>query len=294
MKENTKKKLTKWFWGIVLAPLALFLILFFLVWAFADIPSFKELENPESSLATQLIADGGEILCTFHVENRTFVAYDELSPYVVQAAIATEDKRFYKHSGIDMQALARVLFKTLLMQNSSQGGGSTITQQLAKTLYPRSDMRSKIPGGSMVKMVLTKMKEWITAVKLERDYTKDEIVDMYLNAVFYGSSAYGIRTAASTFFDKDPKDLTIEESATLVGIVNKPTRYNPALHPDKALERRNAVLDRMEESGYITKHELDSLQQLPINLTFEVKDHNSGIAPYLPRHDSSLYECGQA
>lgn len=224
MTDDTRKKCVKWFWIIVSVPVLMVLIMLLLVWAFADIPSFEELENPDSKLATEVIADDGQVLTTFHIENRSYVSYEELSPYLVQAAVATEDIRFYKHSGIDFQSLGRVLVKTLLMGDSGQGGGSTITQQLAKTLYPRADVSSRIPGFSKVKMVWIKLKEWITAVKLERDYTKDEILDMYLNAVFFGSSAYGVRAASQTFFAKEPADLTVEESATLVGMVNKPTR----------------------------------------------------------------------
>ena len=220
----------KWVWIVAMCPLVLIFLCIALVWAFADIPSFEELEDPDTKLATQIIAEDGEILTTFHIENRSFASYDELSPYLVQAAVATEDKRFYKHSGIDIQALGRVAVKTILMSDSSQGGGSTITQQLAKTLYPRADVRSRIPGLSKIRMVFIKFKEWITAVKLERNYTKDEIVDMYLNSVFFGSNAYGIKAASNTFFAKAPADLTVEEAATLIGMVNKPTRYNPALN----------------------------------------------------------------
>ncbi|MGN0195823.1 MAG: transglycosylase domain-containing protein [Candidatus Cryptobacteroides sp.] len=280
MTDNTKKKITKWFWILVLCPVAALLLMLFLVWAFADIPSFEELENPDSKLATQVIAEGGEILTTFHIENRSFVSYDELSPYIVQAAVATEDRRFYQHSGIDIRALGRVMVKTLLGRDSSQGGGSTITQQLAKTLYPRNDVSSRIPGVSTVKMVWIKLKEWITAVKLERDYTKDEIMDMYLNAVFFGSSAYGIKAASQTFFAKEPSELTVEEAATLVGMVNKPTRYNPALHPDKSLSRRNFVIGRMQQASYLSKAERDSIQQIPITLSYKVQDHNAGLGPY--------------
>jgi penicillin-binding protein 1A len=281
MKDTARKKITKWFWIIITFPVVLILALLILVWIFAKIPSFEELENPESKLATQVLAEDGEILTTFHIENRTYASYDELAPSLVQAAVATEDKRFYKHSGIDMIGLGRVFFKTLLMMDTSQGGGSTITQQLAKTLYPRREVNSKIPGWSKVVTVWTKLKEWITAVKLERNYTKEEIVDMYLNSIFFGSSAYGIKAAALTFFDKQPSELKVEESAVLVGMVNKPTRYNPRLNPDKALERRNIVLGRMERSGYLTKAECDSLCQLPINVdNFQVQDHNAGHAPY--------------
>ena len=281
MKETTRKKITKWFWVLMIAPVALIFALLLLVWIFAKIPSFEELENPDSKLATQVLAEDGEILTTFHIENRTYASYEDLAPSLVQAAVATEDKRFYNHSGIDMIGLGRVFFKTLLMRDTSQGGGSTITQQLAKTLYPRRTVNSKIPGWSKVVMVWTKLKEWITAVKLERNYTKEEIVDMYLNSIFFGSSAYGIKAAALTFFDKQPADLTVEESAMLVGMVNKPTRYNPRLNPDKALDRRNFVIERMEKSGYLTKEECDSICQIPINVDkYEVQDHNAGHAPY--------------
>ena len=290
MTEATKKKISKWFWILVISPFALLMFLVLLVWMFADIPSFAELENPDNKLATQIIAEDGEILTTFHIENRTYVSYDELSENLVHAAVATEDVRFYRHSGIDFIGLGRVLFKTILLSNSSQGGGSTITQQLAKTLYPRAEMEKKIPGIYHIKMVWTKLKEWITAVKLERDYTKDEIMTMYLNSIFFGSGAYGVRAASETFFGKQPSELTIEESAMLVGMVNKPTRYNPALNPDKALVRRNFVIGQMEKAGYFddqakaagvkTTAFRDSIRQIPIELNYQVQDHNSGHAPY--------------
>ena len=280
MTDVTKKKIVKWFWTLITCGIAMVAGLLVLVWMFADIPSFEELENPDSKLATQVIAEDGEILTTFHIENRSYVTYDELSPNLVNAAIATEDVRFYKHSGIDFRALARVAFKTVLGGNSGQGGGSTITQQLAKTLYPREDVSSKIPGMSILKMVWIKLKEWITAVKLERNYTKDEIMNMYMNQVFFGSNAYGIKAASQTFFAKNPTDLTVEESATLVGMVNKPTRYNPALNPDKSLVRRNFVISQMEKAGFLTKAECDSIQQIPITLSYQIQDHNAGFGPY--------------
>ena len=280
MKDTTKKKIIKWFWVLFTTPILLVAALIFCVWMFADIPSFEELENPQSNLATQVIAEDGEILTTFHIENRSYVSYEELSPNLVHAAVATEDSRFYRHSGIDFESLARVLVKTVLGGSSSQGGGSTITQQLAKTLYPRQDVSSKIPGVSTLKMVWIKLKEWVTAVKLERSYTKDEIMNMYLNQIFFGSNAYGIKAAAQTFFGKSPIDLTVEEAATLVGMVNKPTRYNPALNPDKSLARRNLVISRMEQNGFLTKEEADSIQQIPITLSYQIQDHNAGIGPY--------------
>ncbi len=280
MTDATKKKIIKWFWICIIVPVLMVIGLLALVWVFADIPSFEELENPDSKLATQVIAEDGEILTTFHIENRSYVTFEELSPNLVQAAIATEDVRFHNHSGIDFRALARVVFKTVLGGNSGQGGGSTITQQLAKTLYPRQDVSSKIPGVSTLKMVWIKLKEWITAVKLERNYTKDEIMNMYMNQVFFGSNAYGIKAASQTFFGKNPIDLTVEESATLVGMVNKPTRYNPALNPDKSLVRRNFVISQMEKAGFLTEAERDSIQQIPITLSYQIQDHNAGLGPY--------------
>jgi len=280
MTEVTKGKIIKWFWIALVAPIIFIFAMLLIVWAFADIPSFKELENPESKLATQVIAEDGEILTTFHIENRSYVSFNELSPYLVQAAVATEDARFYQHSGIDFVSLGRVFFKTLLMRDESQGGGSTITQQLAKTLYPRKEVKSKFPGVYKATMVWIKLKEWITAVKLEHNYTKNEIIDMYFNSIFFGSNAYGVRAAALTFFDKQPADLTVEESAMLVGMVNKPTRYNPAINPDKALSRRNFVISQMQKQGFLTKRQRDSIQAVPIELSYQIQDHNAGLAPY--------------
>ena len=280
MTDAVKKKIVKWFWLLFTLPVVMVCGLIALVWAFADTPSFEELENPDSKLATQVIAEDGEILTTFHIENRSYVTFGELSQNLVNAAVATEDVRFYNHSGIDFKSLGRVAVKTLLGGDSSQGGGSTITQQLAKTLYPRQDVSSKIPGVSIIKMVWIKLKEWVTAVKLERSYTKDEIMNMYMNAIFFGSNAYGIKAASQTFFAKAPSELTVEEAATLVGMVNKPTRYNPVLNPDKSLVRRNFVISQMEKAGFISKEECDSIQQVPIALSYQIQDHNAGLGPY--------------
>ncbi len=274
MTDKARKKIIRWFWILLAAPVVLLLVLLCVVWAFAEIPTLEELENPESKLATQVIAEEGEILTTYHIENRVFVGYEDLPLHLVHATVATEDARFYKHSGIDIQSLFRVLFKTLLSRDSSQGGGSTITQQLAKTLYPRKEHASKLD------MIWIKLREWITAIKLERNYTKEEIVDMYLNAVFFGSNSYGIQSASQQFFGKNPIDLKVEESAVLVGMVNKPTRYNPAINPDKALERRNLVLGRMCDQDYLTKAERDSLQALPIELRTRSVDRTTGVGPY--------------
>lgn len=274
MEVKKMGKILKWCWILFSFPVLLMIVIPTYIWFFEDIPSFKELENPESMLATQVFSEDGQILSTFHIENRSYVKYEELSPYLIQAAVSTEDVRYYNHSGIDFQSLARVIFKTLLGGDSSQGGGSTITQQLAKTLYPREEITSKL------QIVEIKLKEWATAVKLERSYTKEEIITMYMNQVFFGSNAYGVKAAAETFFGKAPVDLTLEEAATLVGIINKPTRYNPALNPDKSLVRRNFVISQMAKAGYITEHERDSIQRIPIKLSYQILDHNSGVGPY--------------
>lgn len=280
MQLKTKKKIIKWFWIVFTTPFVILFLTILFVGLFAKIPSFEELEHPDNKLATQIISSDGQVLTTFHIENRTYVSYDELSPYLIQAAVATEDERFYDHSGIDFRSLGRVIVKTLILRNANQGGGSTITQQLAKTLYPREDMEGKGKLAAKLTMVGVKFKEWITAVKLERDYTKEEIVDMYLNSIFFGSGAYGVKSASETFFGKQPIDLKIEEAALLVGMVNKPTRYNPVLNPDLSLARRNLVISKLLRSNYITKTECDSLTALPIELNYQVLDHNAGLAPY--------------
>lgn len=281
MKEKTKKTIVKVFWFCLLTPILALILFIAGVALFAEIPSFEELENPKTNLATQIISEDGKIINTYHIENRTFVEFDDLPESLVDAAIATEDVRFHRHSGIDFRSLARVAVKSVLLGNVGEGGGgSTITQQLAKTLFPREEATSSFPGARLIKLVTTKFKEWITAVKLERNYTKDEILTMYMNTIFFGSNAYGIRSAANTFFAKDPIDLNIEESALLVGMVNKPTRYNPTINPDHSLKRRNHVLSQMYKYGYLEKEAYDSIVQLPIVLSYETKDHNSGLAPY--------------
>ncbi len=277
----TLKKILMAFWTLfAMAVLAVAGAVLW-IWFIADIPSFEELESPESNLATQVIADDGKtILSTFHIENRSYVKYEDLSPHLVSAVVATEDVRFYNHSGIDFKSLARVIFKTLLGGDSSQGGGSTITQQLAKTLYPREDLSELGKISKIFKMIGIKLSEWGTAVKLERSYTKEEIITMYFNQVFFGSNAYGIKAAAQTFFAKNPYDLTVEESATLVGMVNKPTRYNPALNPDKSLVRRNFVISQMRKAGFLSRAEADSIAEIPIVLSYQIQDHTAGSGLY--------------
>lgn len=281
MKVRTKKTLIRAIWCIIFIPIALLALFIIGVGVFTEIPSFEELENPNTYLATELISEDGKVIGSYHIENRTFVTSQELSPYLVQAAIATEDVRFKKHSGIDFYSLARVGVKSILLGDTrSGGGGSTITQQLAKSLFPRDEAQSDFPGAAVFRLAVSKFKEWITAVKLEHNYTKDEIMAMYMNTIFFGSNAYGIKAASNTFFNKEPWELNIEESATLVGLVNKPTRYNPVLNYDKSIVRRNHVLSQMGKYGFITDAEADSLKNLPIILNYSQQDHNSSLAPY--------------
>lgn len=281
MVIKNKKRFAKWLWIIVFTPLTMILVGLVAVGLFADIPSFEELEDPKSNLATQIIADDGSPLNSFHIENRSYITYDQLPDGVKDALVATEDARFYRHSGIDLKSLARVAVKTLLMGNrNTGGGGSTITQQLAKSLFPRDTVKSKIPGAKYAVLAANKLKEWITALKIERNYSKEEILTMYLNTVFFGSNAFGIETAANTFFGKTTRELTTEEGALLVGMVNLPTRYNPVRNPELSLKRRNHVLKQMNKYGYLEDSIYDSIVKLPITLNFTRMDHNAGLAPH--------------
>ncbi len=274
MLTEKQKKYIRFFWIIIAAPIALLLLLLLCVGLFADIPSFEELENPKSNLATEVISSDGVILGTFHIENRTYISYSELSPNLEHALLATEDIRFYSHSGIDFISLGRVAFKTVLGGDRRSGGGSTITQQLALNLY------SERSSNKFLRVFIQKPQEWITAIKLERNYTKQEIIAMYFNTVPFGSNAFGIRSAAATFFGKHPSQVNIQEAAMLVGLVNAPTLYSPVRNYDRALQRRNHVLSQMKKYGYITAAACDSLRQLPIELSFSQQDHLSGLAPY--------------
>lgn len=261
---------------IVFGGVLVLVVLFFACVAlgvFGPMPTFEELENPKTNLATEIISADGKVLGTYYYENRSNVRYAELSHYMPEALISIEDERFTEHSGIDERALFRVAFGVLT--GNKKGGGSTITQQLAKNLFPRGE------NLSTPKLVLRKFKEWITATKLEYNYSKEEIVAMYLNTVSFGHNAYGICSAAKTFFDKSPKDLTLEECALMAGVVNAPTRYSPVRNPENSTARRNLVLQKMAENGYITQAECDSVSQIPIDMShFGVMDHNSGQATY--------------
>ena len=269
------KKAVRVLWSIFGIGVVLVVLFFFCVakGVFGTMPTFEELENPQTNLATQIISCDGKVLGSYYVENRSNVRYSDLSPYLPQALVSIEDERFYKHSGIDTKSLFRVAYGVLT--GNHKGGGSTLTQQLAKNLFPRGENLSK------TRLAIRKFQEWITATKLEYNYSKDEIIAMYLNTVAFGHNAYGIRSAAKTFFDKDPKDLNLEESALMAGVVNAPTRFSPVRNPERSMQRRNLVLKAMEKNGYITKEVYDSVSQIPIDMShFGVMDHNSGQATY--------------
>ena len=249
-------------------------------WAIANgkigyMPPIEDLQNPINRFATQVYSSDGKMIGTWSVsrENRVMVDYSKLSPSIVQALVATEDARFYEHSGIDFYALMRAIVKRGLMGQKSAGGGSTITQQLAKQFYSEK-------AHSTLERLLQKPNEWVIAVELERIYTKDEIITLYLNYFDFLHNAVGIKTAANTYFSKEPSELTITESALLVGLCKNPSYFNPVRFPERSRDRRNVVLGQMLKEGYITKEVYDSCTQQPLGLHFHVNDHKDGIATY--------------
>lgn len=248
---------------------------------FGELPNLRSLENPKSELASELFSSDNELLGKYFRENRSPVDYEDLSDNLVNALIATEDIRFEDHAGIDPQSMVRVAAGILTGQ--SKGGGSTLTQQVAKNLFDtRGDelndgILSDVPG---LRMLILKTKEWIMAVKLERSYTKREILTMYLNTVDFGSNAYGIKVAAKTFFNKKPADLNVEESAVLVGLLKAPTYYSPKTSPENSKRRRNTVLAQMVKYDKLSQAEFDQLKDQDIKLDYRVESHNVGLAPY--------------
>ena len=239
-------------------------------------PPVEDLQNPINRFATQIYSADGKVIGTwnFNRENRVCVSYNDISPYLVQALVATEDVRFYDHSGVDFIALGRAIVKRGLFGQASAGGGSTITQQLAKQLYSET-------AKSTMQRALQKPIEWVIAVKLERNYTKEEIIALYLNYFDFLHNAVGIKTAANTYFNKEPRDLNIEEAATLIGLCKNPSLFNPVRYPDRCRERRNVVLDQMRKAGYITDAEYAQHIESPLTLDFHRTDHKDGVAPYL-------------
>ncbi len=246
-------------------------------------PSIEELENPKSKFATVIYSDDNVELGRFTQakENRVYSSYDQLSPYVVKALVATEDARFAEHSGIDARAIFRVFVKTIVLQQKNAGGGSTISQQLAKLLYSPT-------AENIFQRALQKPIEWVIAVELERLYTKEEIINMYLNKFDFNYNAIGIRTASHVYFGKTPTELKVEEAAMLVGMLKNPSLFNPLRRSDMTRERRNVVLDQMVKADFITATMGDSIKQLPITLSYNRADHKEGLAPYFREYLRSM------
>ena len=266
------KKAVRIFWRIFFGGFAAVIILILLAnfGVFGKMPSLEELENPSILQASEVYADDGTLMGKYYTErgNRSNVKYRDISPHVIDALVATEDERFYSHSGIDFKSTLRAVF-TL----GKQGGGSTITQQLAKALLEQGSKNKAF-------RVVEKLKEWIVAIKLERNFTKEEIITLYLNAVPFGDNIYGIRNASRTFFQKEPDRLNTEEAAVLVGMLKANYTYNPRRNPKAALDRRNVVLNQMEINGKISSAEAARLKALPIKLNYRKLDENTGYAPY--------------
>lgn len=272
-----RKKIVIFIWGLF------FVVILALAVAFTAIaqgwigymPEVEELQNPINRYATQVYSSDGKVMGTwsYNRENRVCVDYTQLSPYLVQALVSTEDSRFYEHSGIDFYALCRSIIKRGILGQKSAGGGSTITQQLAKQLY------SSVARNTMQR-ALQKPIEWVIAVKLEKNYTKEEIIELYLNYFDFLHNAVGIKTASNTYFSKDPANLTINEAALLVGLCKNPSYFNPVSHPERALERRNVVLQQMHKAGHISQAEYNKYSEEPIKLNFHRVDHKEGVAVY--------------
>lgn len=260
------------FWLIIIIPLLVFCFLLYAAgnsWAgFDELPSFEQLENPKSNLATEVYTSDGKILGKYFYQNRVNVDYQDLSPNLIDALVSTEDERYYEHSGIDLRGLARAILNA-----GSSGGASTITQQLAKMLFSDSPQ-------STWDRIKQKMQEWIIAAQLERRYTKEEIIAMYFNRFDFVNNAVGIKSAAQVYFGKSPDSLKIEEAALLVGMLKNPSLFNPVSREDTTLHRRNVVLFQMKRNEVLTAGQYDSLKQLPLSLNYSQVDHKDGIAPY--------------
>ena len=279
--EQWKKKNPAWYWVIkgsligLGSAFLLFWLLFFSVWIglFGKVPGKTSLQNIKNYTASRVFSSDGEVIGKYFLENRTNVAYDEISPDIINALIATEDARFYNHDGLDGRSYARVFFKTIIGGNESSGGGSTITQQLAKNLFKRRNY-------SFLTIPVNKFREAIIAQRLEKVYTKEEILTLYLNTVPFGGNIYGIETATINFFNKGPKKVKIEEAAVIIGMLKANTAYNPVNNPEAALRRRNTVLNQMVKYEYLEASKADSLKQLPIKLQYRKDSHNEGLATY--------------
>lgn len=269
------RKLIVIFWALVALPIvgSSLLVIGAATGLFGELPTFEELENPSNALASEVYSSDGVLLGKYYIQNRTNINYKDLNQGTIDALKATEDIRYDNHSGIDLRGLMRVFFKTVILRQSGSGGGSTITQQLAKNLFPRE----KISG---LQIVVRKVQEWVIAARLERSYTKEEILAMYLNTVDFGSNSFGIKAASKTFFNKSPKNLKVEESAMLIGLLKAPTYYSPVRNPDNAFVRRNTVLAQMLKYDFLDEATYRSLCAKPISLNFVLEDHSEGMAPY--------------
>lgn len=278
-KAKRNKTIVLWLWCAFISLGAIAGVILLLIYngVIGYMPPIEELEDPHDKLASVVIASDGKTEMGRYFSgsgNRVNSDYESVSPYVVDALISTEDERFLDHSGIDFIALGRTGVKTLLLGDKSSGGGSTITQQLAKQLYSQ-------PSSNLFKRALQKPIEWMISVKLERFYTKEEIINMYLNRFDFLNNAVGIKTAANVYFNKEPGELKVEEAAMLVGMLKNPSLYNPIRHPERTRDRRNVVLEQMLKAGKLSPEEADSLKQLPLTLDYHRVDHKLGIAPYL-------------
>ena len=271
MANSILKKILIWFWSIFALGLASIILIFWLITkgALGYLPPLDELQNPKNKFATEVISSDMQLLGRYYrQENRVGVSYEEISPNMINALIATEDARYYSHTGIDFKSLLRAIIKM-----GKAGGGSTITQQLAKQLWsPRAN--------NIFERALQKPIEWVIATKLERLYSKEEILTMYLNQFDFLYNAVGVKSAAQVYFSTTPDQLTIEEAAMLVGMCKNPSMYNPRRRPERALNRRNTVLDQMCKYGYLSNQECDSLQALPVDIKYQSVDHKQGLAPY--------------
>ena len=270
-KRKDYGRYKSWFWTIFAIGISAIVLLFLLAsWGvFGTMPTFEELENPETNLATEIISSDGKSLGKYYNENRTPIKFEELPDHLVNALVATEDERFYEHAGIDAKGTMRAA-----VYLGSRGGASTITQQLAKQLFTQ-DVSQNFVG-----RVLQKFKEWIIATRLERQYTKEEIITMYFNQYDFLYQAVGIKSASKIYFDKEPMELRPEESAVLVGMLVNSSYYNPMRRPELVEQRRNTVLGQMAKNDYITEEERDSLQQIPMKITFTPQGHDEGVATY--------------
>src|SRR5688572_7749426 len=253
---------------------------------FGEMPSLKAIENPENDLSSELISSDGISLGRYYTYNRSEVTFKQLSPTLVTTLIHSEDHRFYDHSGLDFPSYLRAIYGFVTFNSSAKGGGSTITQQLAKNLYTQNPDAEELNGplsklGKIPKRLIQKTKEWIISVHLERNFTKEEIISLYLNTTSWNSNAYGIKVASETYFKKQPKDLNLQESAVLVGMLQNPSLFHPRWRPDNSLKKRNQVLAKLYEHGYFkSKSEYDSIIKLPIELRYAVQNQNAGIATY--------------